>query len=309
MEDEPVVALCPSRISALPFARGLVRLNLLLLKMNSESTPTRVLYENLDTSFVNLWGLLRFLSQKSFIGRVHVELADYSADVFLSGSDAPLVHEIDRAAGTDVVEEAALHRLVLRVREAPGTITVYEGADEAVAPETEAAADETDSAATPESMRSSGAKDLATETKRAPSPEPASATIADWSETSRLSGELIAAVERAAVSMGADFDSLFHEARVALADDYSFLDPLSGSLRYAESTVTINGESAPAGYVAGISEVLRRVVDQFATGERERRTRERIAVELARVARKNGDAMARSEFREQLDRIAGTKVI
>jgi len=221
------------------------------------------------------------------------------------------VHEIDRAAGTDVVEEAALHRLVLRVREAPGTITVYEGADEVVAPEMpeRAGADQPDAAAPPELMRSSDTKDMEAETEVVKSAEPKFSTTADWSETNQLSGELIAAVEGAAMSMGVNFDSLFHESRVALADDYSFLDPLSGSLQYANSTVTMNGESAPAGYVAGISEALRRVVDQFATGDRERRTRERIALELARVVRKNNDAMARSEFREQLDRIAGTKVL
>src|SRR5207253_2420268 len=36
-------------------------------------------------------------------------------------------------AGTDTLEEAALHRLVLRARETPGTISVFEGPDEAVA--------------------------------------------------------------------------------------------------------------------------------------------------------------------------------
>src|SRR5438105_8400017 len=100
--------------------------------MSSESKST-VLYQNLDTSFVNLWGLLRKLTQDGFIGRVRVELEDYTADVFLTGSSTPLVHEIDLAAGTDTLEEAALHRLVLRVREAPGTISVFEGPDEAVA--------------------------------------------------------------------------------------------------------------------------------------------------------------------------------
>src|SRR5712692_7780237 len=100
--------------------------------MSSESKP-RVLYENLDTSFVNLWALLRHLSQRAFVGRVHVEMDDYSADVFLTGSNTPLVHEVDRTAGTEVLEAAAMHRLVLRARESPGSISVFEGADEAVA--------------------------------------------------------------------------------------------------------------------------------------------------------------------------------
>src|SRR5882762_1254611 len=99
--------------------------------MNSES-KSRVVHENLDTAFVNLWALLRNLSQRGFIGRVRVELKDYTADVYMTGSNTPLVHEIDRAAGTETLEQAALHRLVLRARESSGSISVFEGADEAV---------------------------------------------------------------------------------------------------------------------------------------------------------------------------------
>jgi hypothetical protein len=289
--------------------------------MTSEAKPARVLYENLDTSFVNVWALLRYLSQRSFLGRVHVELDNYSADVFVNGSETPLVHEVDLEAGTDVTEEAALHRLVLRVRESSGSITVYEGAEESIPPQVKSAlasappADEIASgaepeAATPEAMRSSAGKDeeetvVATDTVTVVR----EANADEWSETVRVSGELIAGVEQPANSLGADFASLFREARISLADDYPFLDPMAGQLRYENSAVSINGDSQPQGYVAGVSEALRRVVDKIATGERERRTRERIALELARVARKNSEALARSGFSEQLDQIAGTKVI
>lgn len=274
-----------------------------------ENVPSRVLYQDLDTSFVNLWGLLRYLSERPFVGRVHVDLADYSADVLLDGRETPLVHEIDRAAGTDVVEEAALHRLVLRVRESPGKISVYEGAEEAVAPQNQSVpSGAAPAAATPESMRSSNAKDdddAATETTLLRESTP----TADAGETIKLSGELIAAVEHAATAQAAKFAELFQQTRVALGDDYMFLDPMSGSLDYHNSCVTIKGAKIPQGFVAGICEALRRVVDQLATGERARRTRERVALELARVARKNSKAIDASGFKEQLDRIAGTKVI
>jgi hypothetical protein len=277
--------------------------------MSTENVPSRVLYHDLDTSFVNLWGLLRYLSQQSFVGRVHVELTDYSADVFLDGRETPLVHEIDHTAGTDIVEEAALHRLVLRVRESPGKIFVFEGANEAVAPApvpvTSAPAS---SAATPEPMRSSDEReddDAATETTVLPESTP----TADRDQTIKLSGELAAAVEQAATSQGANFAALFQQTRVTLGDDYPFLDPMSGALHYQNSTVVIKGANIPQGFVAGLSEALRRVVDQIATGDRARRTRERVALELARVARKNSELTAASGFKEQLDRIAGTKVI
>ena len=291
--------------------------------MTPETRPARVLYENLDTSFVNVWALLRYLSQRSFIGRVHVELENYSADVFVNGSETPLVHEIDRDAGTDVVEEAALHRLVLRVRESSGSINVYEGVEESIPPQVESALASSSpppvkeialvaepEAATPEVMRSSTEKDedetvVATDSVTVVK----QANADEWDETVRVSCELIAGIQQAANSLGADFDSMFRGVRISLADDYPFLDPMTGQLRYENSAVSINGDAHPPGYVAGVSEALRRVVDQIATGERERRTRERIAIELARVARKNSEALTRSGFSEQLDRIAGTKVL
>ena len=275
--------------------------------MNTENVPARVLYQDLDTSFVNLWGLLRYLSQQSFVGRVHVELRDYSADVFLDRTETPLVHEIDRVAGTDVVEEAALHRLVLRVRESAGKISVYEGADEAVAPQHQLVAASIPAGATPEARRSPDAKD---DDKAVETTTPHESTLtADKDQIIKLSGELIAAVEQAANSQGANFAGLFQHTRIALGDDYTFLDPISGSLHYEKSSVTIRGGDVPQGFVAGLSEGLRQVVDQMATGERPRKARERVALELARVARKNAEVIAASGFKEQLDRIAGTKVI
>ena len=303
--------------------------------MNSES-KSRVIYENLDTTFVNLWALLRNLSQRGFIGRVHVELKDYTADVFMTGSSTPLVHEIDRAAGTDTLEEAALHRLVLRVRETAGTITVFEGPDESVAVSANAQPKNEASAA-----RKSEANDLPkhyraeahTETEIEPASErkfppssdlptltdgnddelspagPAAEPIdeIEWGAIVKASGELIGGVERALT--GADFASLFKAARLELADDYTFLDPMTSEFSYANSVVTLTSAASDGSYVIGISEALRRVVDRVATGDYARRVRERVALELFSVVRKRREILDRSGFLPQLDRIAGTKVI
>jgi hypothetical protein len=313
--------------------------------MNTES-KSRVVHENLDTAFVNLWALLRNLSQRGFIGRVHVELKDYTADVFMTGSSTPLVHEIDRAAGTDTLEEGALHRLVLRVREAPGTITVFEEPDETVAAQTTAekntgavirksgeselpkhyvtdAHTETDAASTsgtvppsettpPPSWSSPDSQTLTDERDPA-TPEKTAATepmddIA-WSAIVKTSGELIGGVERALIGAGADFASLFNAARLELSDDYTFLDPMTGEFSYANSTVILTGTMPESSYVIGLSEALRRVVDRVAIGDYARRVRERVALELFSVVRKRKEILARSGLLAQLDRIAGTKVI
>jgi hypothetical protein len=288
--------------------------------MNSES-KSRVLYENLDTSFVNLWALLRHLSQRAFVGRVHVEMDDYSADVFLTGSNTPLVHEVDRAAGTEVLEEAAMHRLVLRARESPGTISVFEGADEAVAVHADSSAAKTEGfgstaaadelSVTPPSRpplidaQSSGGGASTSEAPVATEPD----GMVEWHDVVKVSGELIGGVERALNGANSDFASLFRAARLELADDYTFLDPTSGGLEYSNSVATAREELPISAYVAGLSEALRRVVDKIATGDRARRVRERVALDLSLVARKRREVMKRSGFQAQLDRIAGTKVI
>jgi len=307
--------------------------------MTAES-KSRVLHENLDTSFVNLWSLLRSLSQRGFIGRVHVELTDYTADVYMTGSNAPLVHEIDRAAGTETLEQAALHRLVLRARESSGSISVFEGADEAVVVRSAAVSEDiiepAASAPTgeppPDPSSEAPPQIVGQPAKTEPAPadsrdesesafttatslaEPAAqqddaeGTI-DWSEVVKASGELIGVVERALIGTGADFLALFRATRLELADDYTFLDPMSSGFEYANSHATVTDELPPHTYVAGLSEALRRVVEKVATGDRARRVRERVALELALLTRKRKELLTRSGFQAQFDRIAGTKVI
>ena len=305
--------------------------------MNSES-KSRIVHENLDTTFVNLWALLRNLSQRGFIGRVRVELKDYTADVFMTGSSTPLVHEIDRAAGTDTLEEAALHRLVLRVRETPGTISVFEGPDEAVAVQgTANPATETDGSRSVRESRErypfvhhepdEEAITVSDEPILPPDidtriPAPSSTEIGEsvaptdepmdeieWGAIVKASGEMIGGVERALTGTGADFASLFDAARLELADDYTFLDPMSGTFTYSNSIVTLTAEVPANSYVVGLSEALRRVVAGVATGDRARRVRERVALEMFSVVRKRKEILVRSGFLPQLDRIAGTKVI
>src|SRR5207249_3359660 len=107
----------------------------------------------------------------------------------------------------------------------------------------------------------------------------------------KVSGELIGAVERVVNGAGVDFADLLRSARVELADDYSFLDPTSNEFQYADSAVTLREGPSPNSYVAGLSELLRRIVNKVAEGDRARRMRERVALELAIVARKQSDGL------------------
>ena len=258
-------------------------------------------------------------------------MKDYVADVFLDGSATPLVREVDRAANTDVTEAGALHRVVLRARETPGTINVFAGADEATAPRA------TTTAAPPvveETPVLAEAKPAAEESLVKPTaesdfgwpgstahqkPEPhtppldeavyRTGSYDDWPATLSVAAQVIGAVQHGVNAGGADFFSLFETVRLELADDYVFLDPMSQSFRYQDGVASLTNPPSMSVFVSGLSEALRRIVDRVAVGDRARRVRERIALELLPVGRKRRDVLERSGLKMQLDRIAGTKVM
>ncbi|MBV9209033.1 MAG: hypothetical protein JOZ52_00305, partial [Acidobacteria bacterium] len=93
-------------------------------------TNARALHENLDTAYVNLAALLRYLRERDFTGRVHVQLVEYEADVFLNAQGAPRVREMDYATGREGEGEDALQRLLVRAVEAGGLVSVYAGEEE-----------------------------------------------------------------------------------------------------------------------------------------------------------------------------------
>ena len=84
-------------------------------------------FDNLNTSYVNLAALLRYLREQNFSGSIHVVLDEYEAEIFLAESGSAAVFEIDRISGVPAQEEGAMERALVHAREPGGTITVYEG--------------------------------------------------------------------------------------------------------------------------------------------------------------------------------------
>jgi hypothetical protein len=257
---------------------------------NAKSSPV---YERLDTAFVNLGALLRYLQARSFVGRVHVVLEEYEANVSLDGGPGTRVYELDHATGRRGEGEDALTRLLVRAREPGGLVSVYEGADEAAAIERDVDDASEQEAVTEESV--------ATE---ALSPEET-----EWRELLRIGGEVIAAVERAALSAQADFTGIFRATRLEMADDFPFLDPSTRRFDYGHATLRLHMRPGQKVFVAGLSECLRRVVGKLAQGGQGKRLRERAALELAVLARRRQTQLARFKLAQQFDRIAGTRVL
>lgn len=91
---------------------------------------TRPIHENLDTSFVNLSALVRYLRRRQFAGIVKVELNGYDATITLTEDNQMKVYENDRLAGRISEGDEALQRLLIRAREGGGTIHVYQFTEE-----------------------------------------------------------------------------------------------------------------------------------------------------------------------------------
>lgn len=86
----------------------------------------RPLYENLDTSFVNLSALVRYLRHREFIGQVKIELNNYQAEIALKEGNKLQVREHDKISGRVSEGEEAFQRILIRAREVGGTIHVYQ---------------------------------------------------------------------------------------------------------------------------------------------------------------------------------------
>ncbi len=249
--------------------------------------PERFKFETLNTSFVSLAALIRYLREQGFQGSVRVELEQYESGVALAGSQEPQFWENDRATGRFAHGEEAMQRLFVRSREPGGVISV-EQLTEADFLESDSNAIYTSRVLTP--------KDSATESG-----------MGEMGSVTLISAAVIGAVERAVQSTGLSFDEQFHLARVEIGDDYPFLDPTVGGFEYQGSSVNLEAQPAPSTYVQAVSEVLKRVVNRVAKRQNESSFRERVAVELAMAARHMENGLG--VFTSQLDRIAGTRVL
>jgi hypothetical protein len=99
----------------------------------------RPIHENLDTSFVNLSALIKYLRRRQFAGYVRIELSGYEADIYLTTENVLKVREYDHIAGRIAEGEEALQRILIRSREPGGIINVYQTVAENDMPESEPA--------------------------------------------------------------------------------------------------------------------------------------------------------------------------
>ncbi|HEX8248798.1 MAG TPA: hypothetical protein VF599_11530 [Pyrinomonadaceae bacterium] len=258
---------------------------------------TRPIHENLDTSFVNLSALLRYLQRRQFAGRVRVELSGYEADIVLLEGNKLQVHEHDRIAGRSGEGEEALQRLLIRAREPGGTINVYQMTGEAaknepaagkpkpVALEAEqnpngfpkaASNGNSNGHQTPQTLAAAEANPPSKSAARLPNfpfdltnEVEAKARLAqqisphDWQTLLQLIGELLGTIDKTLAGANLNFSAALLKVRAEIALDYPFLNPASGVFEYAHGKVTMHERTSAKLIVGSINEALRRILEKL----------------------------------------------
>jgi len=255
----------------------------------------RPIYENLDTSFVNLAALIRYLRRRQFVGNVRVELSGYEADVILMAENELKVLEHDCIAGRISEGEDALQRLLIRAREPGGIVHVYQKIEDA-APTTEIHELSVDKIPLPIKTKSPVVEKIArqkhhhentkVETETAEDtllkPKPALLKFpfelsddfeskvkqtnfapSDWQTLLNLTAELLRTIDKLLVEANLDFSSAFEKARAEISDDYPFLNPAANIFSYRDGKLIVREQVNVKFFAASINEILRRMLEKL----------------------------------------------
>ncbi len=86
----------------------------------------RPVHQNLDTSFVNLSALIKYLRRRQFAGIVRVKLNNYEAEIHITDENQMNIREEDHLSGRVSEGEEALQRILIRSREPGGIVNVFQ---------------------------------------------------------------------------------------------------------------------------------------------------------------------------------------
>ena len=259
------------------------------------------IHKNLDTSFVNVSALVRYLRRRQFVGSVRVELSGYEAEIHLGEGNTLRVREFDRITGRIGEGEEALQRILIRSREPGGIVNVFQNVaiEEKVDVITEKPAEKVSNpiqnikptAVLTAAAPTNGANGNA---QFAPKPEPIKVkeivaekptpTIAlpfeftnkveakakqttlstdDWQMLLNLTSELLSAIDKTLATANLDFSAAFTKARTEISGDYPFIDPATKIFEYKNGKISMREQQNAKLFTASVLEALRRLLDKL----------------------------------------------
>lgn len=231
------------------------------------------IHENLNTSFVNLAALVRYLRTLQFVGTIHIELSSYEAHIEFTVSNTMRAREHDHIAGRILHGKHALQRILARAKEPCGRIHVYRNTP--MAPRQKIYVDKSIVA---------GANRMVTSTSDTPvrnfGKDNRSGLHADtfsanrnrktsleapenWIELLGLIAELLKTVDESLSKSSVHFPDAFRNACGFISSEHPFLDPDTDVFSYLDGFISVRQRLAAEELSAGIIVALGRIMDRL----------------------------------------------
>jgi hypothetical protein len=300
---------------------------------------SRLVYQSLDTSFVNLAALVSHLQRSKFKGAVRVKLKDYEAEILFDESKRIRTRERDRLSGRISEGEKALQSLLIRARESGGRIDVFQFAKEAKngngiyssakaksGPAITAKSAMAEGSAISRKVNEEIASKLAeaqrtllprvspaprvepqkasenTKTEKVKRPRSAELTEAEWETVLKLTCEILAVVDKSFQRAGHNFTPVFTEIRRAISADYPFMNPNKPVFNFNGRSLRLSQKINANLLAASVNEVLRRLLSGLTLNEKSSALRRDILMALGKLTERRRAQYERYNFLPQIER-------
>lgn len=215
------------------------------------------IHQNLNTSFVDLSSLVKHLYSLQFVGRVHLELSAYEADIVFRARNQVHAREYDHLAGSLKDGEIAFKNILVRAKEPNGRIHVF---SEEVPPQMRKQLNRVfvDEAIV------SGARKMAfgfcDTNASSVFADPDILDIASINRDREAFIELVLEILKNAATafekQGLDFEVLFHKACTIAADRFPYVAPDADSLEFKDGRFYVSGNISADQLADAIAAIL-----------------------------------------------------
>ena len=216
------------------------------------------IHQNLSTSFVNFSALVRHLRDLQVTGCVKLELSSYEAEIIFTTKDRVQAREYDRLVGRISQGEHAFRRILVRAREPFGRIQVVR----------------TDAVESIERIKKPFVDDRIITGARVNALEigsgPATVLSKDLGprrreEVRKLAGELLGVFEDSFSRTGMSFEQAFQNACQFISEDFPFLEPEKGDMKYTDGVLEFTQQPAFSELFNGLVTALNHILDRLKT--------------------------------------------
>lgn len=293
------------------------------------------IHENLDTSFINLSALVKYLRRKRFAGSIRLELGDYAAEIRFDETGDLTARENDRAGGRGGEGEEALQRILIRARQPGGIVNVYRHLTEnsSVFQEQEKSPVEENFTSVERKQTISHVEEKSfqppvnviasstgqiTAKPNSASPLPFQLTNnvetrakqgvlapQDWQTLLDLTGELLGTIDRRLAEEGLNFKTAFLKASAEIVQDYPFLHRGKGIIDYNQGKIMMNEQVSATVFTGGIMEILRRIMERLGANPNFSEIYRRTAQDILALIRRRQPLYDKFSIAAPLEKIIG----